>query len=118
MSVASRPLLTAAAAGILLCALWFVPSAHATEELDAPEQGAAAAARSLAAGDLAAGDLTAGDLTAGDLTAGGPGSSREPALLAETGSVRTTPYLIGGSVLLGVGAVFVVYSAREGARVF
>ncbi|MEV0091913.1 hypothetical protein [Streptomyces sp. NPDC050738] len=27
-----RPLLTATAAGTLLCALWFVPSANATQE--------------------------------------------------------------------------------------
>ncbi|MET9531242.1 MULTISPECIES: hypothetical protein [unclassified Streptomyces] len=27
---ARRPLLTAASAGVLLCALWFVPSAHTT----------------------------------------------------------------------------------------
>ncbi|MGC5346339.1 hypothetical protein ACPXCE_06080 [Streptomyces sp. DT24] len=32
MSVARRPLLTATAAAILLCALWFVPSANATDE--------------------------------------------------------------------------------------
>ncbi|GGT83756.1 MULTISPECIES: hypothetical protein [Streptomyces] len=32
MSVARRPLLTATAAGTLLCALWFVPSANATDE--------------------------------------------------------------------------------------
>ncbi|NUP37981.1 MAG: hypothetical protein HOY76_13425, partial [Streptomyces sp.] len=31
---ARRPLLTAAAAGSLLCALWFVPSANATVERD------------------------------------------------------------------------------------
>ncbi|MER8235436.1 hypothetical protein ACIRQY_04840 [Streptomyces sp. NPDC101490] len=32
MSVARRPLLTATAAGALLCALWFVPSANANDE--------------------------------------------------------------------------------------
>ncbi|MGW5424427.1 hypothetical protein [Streptomyces sp. NPDC003943] len=32
MSVARRPLLTATAAGTLLCALWFVPNANATGE--------------------------------------------------------------------------------------
>ncbi|WP_328904556.1 MULTISPECIES: hypothetical protein [unclassified Streptomyces] len=30
MAIALRPLLTATAAGTLLCALWFVPSANAT----------------------------------------------------------------------------------------
>ncbi|GAA1355734.1 hypothetical protein [Streptomyces beijiangensis] len=31
-----RPLLTATAAGTLLCALWFVPSANATQEPQQP----------------------------------------------------------------------------------
>ncbi|OKJ78119.1 hypothetical protein [Streptomyces sp. CB02460] len=30
MAISRRPLLTATAAGALLCALWFVPSANAT----------------------------------------------------------------------------------------
>lgn len=32
MTITRRPLLTAAAAGTLLCALWFVPSANATDD--------------------------------------------------------------------------------------
>ncbi|GGK15778.1 hypothetical protein GCM10011583_54560 [Streptomyces camponoticapitis] len=40
MSVVRRPLLTAIAAGILLCALWFVPSANATNERS-PQQRSA-----------------------------------------------------------------------------
>ncbi|MEV5601050.1 hypothetical protein AB0L33_06370 [Streptomyces sp. NPDC052299] len=35
MAIARRPLLTAAAAGALLCALWFVPSANATGDTGA-----------------------------------------------------------------------------------
>lgn len=33
--------------------------------------------------------------------------------LAETGSVDTTPYLLGGTLCLGVGAGFVVFSVRR-----
>lgn len=39
MSAAPRPLLTAIAAGTLLCALWFVPSANATDEGAGPASG-------------------------------------------------------------------------------
>ncbi|WP_406272592.1 hypothetical protein OHT93_23735 [Streptomyces sp. NBC_00191] len=84
MSVARRPLLTATAAGTLLCALWFVPSANATAETEAvPRQqtGAQASSQGLA--------------------------------LADTGTVDTTPYLIGGTAFLGIGVGFVTYSVRR-----
>lgn len=46
------------------------------------------------------------------------GSAAEPAgeelLLADSGSVDTTPYLVGGTAFLLVGASFVAYSARRG----
>ncbi|MER8068980.1 hypothetical protein ABTZ59_11885 [Streptomyces sp. NPDC094034] len=93
MSVARRPLLTATAAGTLLCALWFVPSAKATEEHSGPRERSAVSAQSLTAGESA--QLT----------------------LADTGGVDTTPYLVGGSLCLGIGAGFVAYSLRRGARV-
>ncbi|MGW6604927.1 LAETG motif-containing sortase-dependent surface protein [Streptomyces sp. NPDC055036] len=92
MSVARRPLLTATAAGTLLCALWFVPSAKATEEQGGPREPAVSA-RSLTAGES------------------------EQLTLADTGGVDTTPYLVGGSLCLGIGAGFVAYSRRRGARV-
>ncbi|MFD3650077.1 hypothetical protein ACFWVT_33305 [Streptomyces cyaneofuscatus] len=93
MSVTRRTLLTATAAGTLLAALWFVPSANATVET--ASQG-------------------------GITTASGQGP-RTPAedpdaapQLAETGpGVDTTPYLIGGTALLGLGAGFVTYSVRR-----
>ncbi|TQK52249.1 hypothetical protein FBY35_2680 [Streptomyces sp. SLBN-118] len=88
MSVARRPLLTATAAGTLLCALWFVPSANATAETEAVPKartGAEASAQGLA--------------------------------LADTGTVDTTPYLIGGTAFLGIGAGFVTYSVRRGGTV-
>ncbi|WP_406435238.1 hypothetical protein [Streptomyces sp. NBC_01589] len=88
MAIARRPLLTATAAGTLLCALWFVPSANATDDAagGAPSRPAAASTEDEAAG---------------------------PAL-AETGTgVDTTAYLIGGTAFLGIGAGFVTYSTRR-----
>jgi hypothetical protein len=84
VSVVRRPLLTATAAGTLLCALWFVPSANATAETEAVQKqqtGAQASAQGLA--------------------------------LADTGTVDTTPYLIGGTAFLGIGVGFVTYSVHR-----
>ncbi|MEE1807041.1 hypothetical protein [Streptomyces sp. BE133] len=89
MAAALRPLLTATAAGTLLAALWFVPSANATDE-SAGTPGAQSR-RVTAAVDTAAGPR-----------------------LADTGTgVDTTPYLIGGTAFLGIGAAFVTYSVRR-----
>ncbi|WP_406454106.1 hypothetical protein OG782_23795 [Streptomyces sp. NBC_00876] len=89
MAITRRPLLTATAAGTLLCALWFVPSANAGDAPPAPGR----------AGDSAA--------------ATGPGTG--PSALADTGTgVDTTPYLLGGMAFLGIGAGFVAYSGRRG----
>ncbi|WP_128982082.1 hypothetical protein [Streptomyces roseicoloratus] len=87
MSVARRPLLTATAAGTLLCALWFVPSANATGE-----QGRADGGRTA---------VTEG---------------QDDGRLAETGGPDTTPYLLGGTLFLGVGAGFVTLAMRRGGR--
>ncbi|MGQ4715942.1 hypothetical protein ACUN22_19920 [Streptomyces anulatus] len=95
MSVARRTLLTATAAGTLLAALWFVPSANATGENGA--QGAPAATSGRTAGQSA-----------------GIPDDASGALLADTGpGPDTTPYLIGGTALLGLGAGFVTYSVRR-----
>ena len=83
MSSARRPLLTATAAGTLLGALWFVPSANATQDGPARTESSVAA-----------------------------GAARAPRL-ADTGSFDTTPYVVGGTTLLAVGAGFVVYSVRR-----
>ncbi|MCC8478717.1 hypothetical protein LMJ41_12575 [Streptomyces globisporus] len=92
MSVARRTLLTATAAGTLLAALWFVPSANATGE-NAGQQG----------GPAATSDRTAGK-----------SDDASGARLADTGpGLDTTPYLIGGTALLGIGAGFVTYSVRR-----
>ncbi|WP_330240439.1 hypothetical protein [Streptomyces sp. NBC_00525] len=88
MAIARRPLLTAITAGALLCALWFVPSANASDDTGAASGAAGSAA---ASGDV-------------------PGS----AALAETGGgPDSTPYLLGGTAFLGMGAGLVAYSARR-----
>ncbi|MFD4944335.1 hypothetical protein ACFVYE_17025 [Streptomyces sp. NPDC058239] len=89
MAAARRPLLTATAAGTLLAALWFVPSANATDESTGTP--GAQSRRVTAAVD----------------TTSGP-------RLADTGAgVDTTPYLIGGTAFLGIGAAFVTCSVRR-----
>ncbi|GAA1309316.1 hypothetical protein GCM10009647_031420 [Streptomyces sanglieri] len=86
MVIARRPLLTATAAATLLAALWFVPSANATDE-----PGSRSGPATTVAGDTAAGPR-----------------------LADTGTgIDTTPYLIGGMTFLGIGAAFVTHSARR-----
>ncbi|MFF1837575.1 hypothetical protein ACFVXE_25715 [Streptomyces sp. NPDC058231] len=89
MSVARRLLLTATVAGTLLCALWFVPSANATE-------GTAGAP---------------GPADRAGAEAAGPAPDR-----TGTGGADTTAWLIGGTALLGAGATYVVRSPRRSAR--
>ncbi|MFH8800234.1 LPXTG cell wall anchor domain-containing protein [Streptomyces sp. NPDC017936] len=110
MSSARRPLLTATAAGTLLCALWFVPNANASQH--APARGdvspqattqARAATQARAVSTSTVGTSSA----VGDVDAGG--GTR----LADTGSFDTTPYVVGGTTLLALGAGFVVYSVRR-----
>ncbi|MGW3207301.1 hypothetical protein [Streptomyces sp. NPDC001135] len=101
MSSARRPLLTATAAGTLLCALWFVPSAKASQDSARADTETAtthvtqqARAMSQAAADSAR-------------------DAADDTELADTGSPDTTPYVVGGTLFLGVGAGFVVYSVRR-----
>ncbi|MFF2775668.1 hypothetical protein ACFVU3_12235 [Streptomyces sp. NPDC058052] len=88
MSAARRPLLTATAAGTLLCALWFVPSANASD-------GAAGAG-----------------VRSGGSHPVAPGDGR----LAETGGPDTTAYVLSGTGFLGVGAGFVALAMRRHGR--
>ncbi|WP_030348126.1 MULTISPECIES: LAETG motif-containing sortase-dependent surface protein [unclassified Streptomyces] len=104
MSSVRRPLLTATAAGTLLCALWFVPSANASQ--DAPARGTAATSSSPRAEQV----TQARVVTA---TAAESADEAAQAELADTGSFDTTPYVVGGSLFLAVGAGFVVYSVRR-----
>lgn len=82
-----RPL-TAAAASSVLIALMFVPSASATAE--APAQDAATVE-----------SQTAGAVEDGDLH------------LADTGSINTTPYLLGGTAFLGLGTGLILFARRR-----
>jgi LPXTG-motif cell wall-anchored protein len=92
-------LLTATAAGTLLCALWFVPSANATGDGSAREASSVTPASQVTTQARAASTTT--------------DSSGAETRLADTGSFDTTPYVIGGTLFLGVGAGFVVYSVRR-----
>ncbi|MGE7387538.1 LPXTG cell wall anchor domain-containing protein [Streptomyces sp. NPDC004126] len=122
---ARRPLLTALGATTLLAALWFVPSANATAPgPSAGGHGAPAAANAGTVSDTTAdadGDDGADD--ADDASDTGTGtiagaSDERPAgitvlSLADTGSIDTTPYVLGGTLCLGLGAGFVAFSVRR-----
>ena len=99
MSSVRRPLLTATAAGTLLGALWFVPSANATGDAPARTTPGTTPSAQVTTQARAASETT--DTTGTDTQ------------LADTGSPDTTPYLVGGTLFLGVGAGFVVYSVRR-----
>ncbi|WP_432157053.1 MULTISPECIES: LPXTG cell wall anchor domain-containing protein [unclassified Streptomyces] len=103
MSSARRPLLTATAAGTLLCALWFVPSANATQDATTPTSATNTQVTSLVT-------TQARPTSTGVRESGGAGDGT---LLADTGSFDTTPYVVGGTTLLALGAGFVVYSVRR-----
>ncbi|MCX2928345.1 LAETG motif-containing sortase-dependent surface protein [Streptomyces sp. NEAU-W12] len=107
MSSALRPLLTATAAGTLLCALWFVPSANATSDL--PVRGTVPASPSPQVTEQA---RVASSISADTSTASYDGTVGE-VRLADTGSFSSTPYIVGGTACLTLGAGFVVYSVRR-----
>ncbi|GAB2995384.1 hypothetical protein GCM10023080_072190 [Streptomyces pseudoechinosporeus] len=102
MSAARRSLLTATAAGTLLGALWFVPSANATWD------GPAAEARAERTSTITTQAKASSDSASTDQSA----QTDQPEL-ADTGAFDTTPYVVGGTLFLGVGAGFVVYSVRR-----
>ncbi|MGW3955471.1 LPXTG cell wall anchor domain-containing protein [Streptomyces sp. NPDC004752] len=104
MSSARRPLLTAAAAAALLGALWFVPSANATPEAPARTESLATQITQQARA------VTAADTQTAD---GSTDVSTDGVELADTGSFDTTPYVVGGTALLALGAGFVGYSVRR-----
>ncbi|TQJ55327.1 LPXTG cell wall anchor domain-containing protein [Streptomyces sp. SLBN-115] len=121
MSSARRPLLTATAAGTLLGALWFVPSANASQDTPArtgtttqitTQARAASTTTTDTAADGTTGTTarTAADTAADTVTGTTVGDGTR---LADTGSFDTTPYVVGGTTLLALGAGFVVYSVRR-----
>jgi hypothetical protein len=83
----------------LLCALWFVPSANATDEKHSAQRSGTGSQVSAPTGSGA------------DATTEG----EQRLTLAQTGSVDTTPYVITGTACLGIGAGFVAYSVRRRA---
>ncbi|MCX5376307.1 hypothetical protein [Streptomyces sp. NBC_00091] len=105
---ARRPLLTALGATTLLAALWFVPSANAT----APGQPAGTTGA-----PAAANTGTVSGTGTGTGTIAGVAEERPATVtvlsLADTGSVDTTPYVLGGTLCLGLGAGFVTFSVRR-----
>ncbi|MEV6191610.1 hypothetical protein AB0M19_04340 [Streptomyces sp. NPDC051920] len=124
MSAARRSLLTATAAGTLLGALWFVPSANATQDVPSPAATASASAAPtvtattrMSAGTGAARTVSDSDSDGADGLAGENGprtlSGDDGTRLADTGAVNTTPYVVGGTLFLCLGAGFVAYSVRR-----
>ncbi|MFE9439529.1 LAETG motif-containing sortase-dependent surface protein [Streptomyces sp. NPDC006602] len=93
-------MLTATAAGTLLGALWFVPSANATGDEPARTQPSATPTSQVTT------QARAASTDIGSTT--GEGTH-----LADTGSFDTTPYIAGGTLFLAMGAGFVVYSVRR-----
>ncbi|MEV0175140.1 LPXTG cell wall anchor domain-containing protein [Streptomyces sp. NPDC050803] len=91
MSSARRTLLTATAAGTLLGALWFVPSANATADQTPSATPTTQVTQQARAASPQSSDVE----------------------LADTGSFDTTPYVVGGTTCLALGAGFVVYSVRR-----
>ncbi|MET8168385.1 LPXTG cell wall anchor domain-containing protein [Streptomyces sp. NPDC005329] len=125
MSSARRPLLTATAAGALLGALWFVPSANASQDTPARTGSTTQITTQARAASTTTTHTTAGT-TADGTTGRTAGTTAETAAdtttditaddgtrLADTGSFDTTPYVVGGTTLLALGAGFVVYSVRR-----
>ncbi|MGA6226945.1 LPXTG cell wall anchor domain-containing protein [Streptomyces umbrinus] len=105
---ARRSLLTATAAGTLLGALWFVPSANATGDGTAEHRTQTATTTAL---QTKAGEETKAEAeTSGEEGAAGTSVRTQ---LADTGSFDTTPYVVGGTLFLSLGAGFVVYSVRR-----
>ncbi|GGR54303.1 MULTISPECIES: hypothetical protein [Streptomyces] len=113
MSYARRPLLTATAAGTLLCALWFVPSANASQNTPARETATASTPARVTQATEATEVTQVAQVRAVWAPATGTDRAAEEAELADTGAFDTTPYVIGGSLFLAVGAGFVVYSVRR-----
>ncbi|MCX4691365.1 hypothetical protein [Streptomyces sp. NBC_01408] len=113
---ARRPLLTALGATTLLAALWFVPSAGAT----APGHPAGASAAPAGANTTGTAPAASGpasgsgpDTGAGTEPRTAAQAAPAPLSLADTGSVDTTPYVLGGTLCLFLGAGSVAFSVRR-----
>ena len=98
VSARRRSLVTATAAGAVLCALWFVPSAKATP--DRPATGASTAGGASVSAPRALGAAHA------------PGAGADVPLDDPIG-FGGTPYVLGGLGLAGAGGALVVRSRRR-----
>lgn len=104
---ARRSLLTATAAGALLGALWFVPSANATATLRSPQ---APESPRVVHTEQRRATPPSEHSESSENAAAAPTEDR----LADTGAgVDTTPYLMGGTAFLALGAGFVAHSVRR-----
>ncbi|MFI6145215.1 hypothetical protein [Streptomyces sp. NPDC051109] len=119
---ARRPLLTALGATSLLAALWFVPSANATAPGSTGSESSMSSGSGSGSGSGAPESAnTAGTGSVTTLAPNSPDASGDsarsagqvPLGLADTGGIDTTPYLLGGTLCLGLGAGFVAYSVRR-----
>ncbi|MGH3309506.1 MAG: hypothetical protein ACRDP3_02805 [Streptomyces sp.] len=88
VSAHRRSLTTATAAGAVLCALWFVPTAKAT-----PDHSVPSAAASKHAGD------------------GGHGTRTQT--LTRDDGFGSTPYLVGGAGFAGAGGALLIRTRRR-----
>jgi hypothetical protein len=142
-SVAFRPLVTAGAAGVMLCGLFFIPSAHGAAPHDPAHrtgQSPVSTGRSGTSDDAAHADLRDADGSGSqDLDGSGsnglsgsgpqdpaaPGTARSAVFarqstrasrqlaLGETPASGATPYVVGGASALCVGAAFVTRAVRR-----
>ncbi|WP_255951297.1 hypothetical protein [Streptomyces odontomachi] len=116
MSAARRSLPPAIAAGALLAGLWFVPTTHATAGLMAPAATAHSGAperHGSAASDPSAASTASDASDASDAsaaTATGAGNAARP---ARDDAADSTRYVVGGVLVLGLGAG-VTYARRRG----
>lgn len=112
---ARRSLLTATAAGALLGALWFVPSANATATLRSPQ---APESPRVVHTEQRRATLPSDNAENSENSENSENAEHRAAAtddrLADTGAgVDTTPYLIGGTAFLALGAGFVAHSVRR-----
>ncbi|MGC5568935.1 LAETG motif-containing sortase-dependent surface protein [Streptomyces sp. FR-108] len=110
---ARRSLLTATAAGTLLGALWFVPSAKATDDMPTEHRARTTTTTVVRTAAHTSTDTSAEAATEETGTADDTTTEETQTRLADTGSFDTTPYVAGGTLFLALGAGFVVYSVRR-----
>ena len=109
-SAAFRPLVTAGAAGIMLCGLFFIPSAHGEGPHGVAPRGHARTVDSVDAAN-STGSADSADRSAA-FSGQSPRASRQLAFGGVTGSAAT-PYVAGCAGALCAGAAFVTRAAHR-----